>query len=560
MLCLLLMPAGIGMAQSFDDTVAGLIRERLEGAVLTSELSVGSCRISSLSVIPELYRRRDYRAAWGNIQAVEQLTRAIEETYDDGLDPNDYHADEIRQIQALERSGKSPDPMLAASRDIILTDALVRLAFHTSCGKEDPVTHHPQWNLAMKIGDTDPVELIEKAIQSDSLARTIGSWRISHPYYDRMKAALAEHRAIRARGGWGTVPEGPALKKGMIDPRVVPLRMRLAVTDNLAGPASDPMTFDTALEQAVIHFQRRHWLRQDGAVGKGTLAALNVPVEDRIDQIRVNLERARWIIRDLEDAFVLVDIAGFRVFYSREGRIVWSSRAQVGQPYRDTPVFRSVIEYVEFNPTWTVPPGIFKKDVLPAVIKDPGYLKKKGLIVVDNHGRVINSKAIRWSRYENSPFPYNLRQDPGEDNALGRVRIFFPNKYLVYLHDTPHKELFEQEERAFSSGCIRLEKPIELSEILLDDPRKWNRTAIEETIRTGRTKIVPVPRPVSILLLYWTVEVGESGTVYFKKDPYNRDPSVLEGLGRDAQIRTGGAPDPGSGGSGGPRQETGIQQ
>jgi murein L,D-transpeptidase YcbB/YkuD len=535
--CFMLVPAGTGRAQSQDDIIAGIIRQKLGEAPITIGLSVGTCQISSLSVLPELYKRRGYRPIWVYRQAIEQLIDAIEETYQDGLDPNDYYRDEIRHLQEMIGTETSPDPALAASLDLLLTDAFIRLANHSNCGKEDPLTFHPQWNLDRKIDDADPVVFIEKGIGSSSIALTVNEWKIRHPYYSGLKAALAEYRAIRDRGGWEAVPGGRTLRKGMIDPRVSDLRMRLAMTDNLPEVATDPMTFDGMLEQTLIRFQLRHGLKPDGVLGKETLEALNVTVEDRIDQIRVNLERARWVLHDVGDRYVLVDIAGFRVYFHKDSKIIWSCKAQVGQPYRDTPVFKSTIRYIEFNPPWVVPPTIFKEDVLPAVQKDPRYLKKKNIMVIDSKGREVNQKTINWSLYPRLPFPYTLRQKPGADSALGLIKISFPNQYSVYMHDTPHKELFEEEKRTFSSGCIRLEKPFELAELLFDEPTKWSLKDIMNAIGTGKTRSVSLPRPVTILLLYRTVEVDEGGIISFKKDPYNRDNAVLDGLGRDSEIK-----------------------
>ena len=537
LLCLLLWPAGAGLSQSFEDVVTGIIRDKLERTPVLMELSVGGCRVSSLNVIPEFYKRRDYKPVWTREETVGQLTRAIKETYLEGLDPDDYHLNDIERLNAMIRSGTMNDPKLAAALDLLLTDAFIRLTYHSICGKEDPVTFHPQWNLTTEIDDTDPVEFIENRITSQDIAQTIREMKIRHPFYEDLKQALAEYRIMKARGGWEAIPAGPVLKKGMIDPRVAFIRKRLAMTDGLSDASADPMTFDGALEQALMRFQLRHGLRPDGVAGENAVEAMNVSIDNRIDQIRVNLERARWMLHDLDERFVLVDIAGFRVLFYQENKIIWSSRAQVGQPYRDTPVFRSSIKHIEFNPAWIVPPGIFAKDVLPGVLKDQNYLKKRDLSVIDSRGAVVDSKTIDWKLYANKPFPYRLRQNPGENSALGRIKIFFPNEYLVYLHDTPSKALFEEEERAFSSGCIRVEKPFELAEMLLDDPLQWNLESIIQAAESGKNKKVPLPRPVTILLMYWTVEVDEAGLVHFKKDPYNRDGQVLEGLGRDNGIR-----------------------
>ncbi len=537
MLGFMLLFAGTCLAQTFDDTIAVIIQQKLGGAQVTGGFSVGTCQISSLTVIPELYKRREYRPIWVDANSVEELIRAIEETYKDGLDPQDYHLQEIRQQWSMTRTGNSPDPSLSASLDLLLTDAFVLLANHSTCGKQDPLTYHPQWNLDRKIDNTDPVAFIEQTIASRNLGQTINAWKVSHPSYSRLKEALGAYRAIRDNGGWEGVPPGPALRKGMIDPRVSALRKRLAITDNLEEPTTDHLTFDGALQQKVIHFQHRHGLKEDSVVGRDTLAALNVPVEDRIDQIRVNLERARWVLRDPGETFVLVDIAGFRVLFNKDNKVIWSCRAQVGQPFRDTPVFRSQITQIELNPAWVVPPTIFEKDILPAARKDPSYLNKKGIKVLDSHGQEVNPDTVNWSLYPARPFPYTLRQSPGARNALGRIKIIFPNPYSVYMHDTPHKELFASEDRTFSSGCIRLEKPFELAELLLDDPTRWGAGNIMKAGESGKTRALILSRPVTILLLYVTVEVDKDGVVFFKKDPYNRDRDVLGGLGRDSVIR-----------------------
>jgi murein L,D-transpeptidase YcbB/YkuD len=240
----------------------------------------------------------------------------------------------------------------------------------------------------------------------------------------------------------------------------------------------------------------------------------------------VNLERARWMLRELRGDLVLVDIAGYRIVYFRGSRPVWRARVQVGRPYRSTPSFRSEITYFTFNPTWTLPPTILREDVLPHVRADIDYLARNRMRVLDRLGVELDPALVDWSR----PEGLLLRQDAGPGNALGQVAIRFPNPHAVYLHDTPNKRLFEREQRAFSSGCIRVENPLELVELLLDDPERWDRPAIEALIATGRTRNVPLPRPVPILLLYWTVDVHAGGRIAFKPDIYGRDAPLLQAL------------------------------
>jgi len=243
------------------------------------------------------------------------------------------------------------------------------------------------------------------------------------------------------------------------------------------------------------------------------------------------------MLHDVPQTFVIVDIAGFEVGYFRDGKPVWRARVQVGKPYRSTPIFRSDITYLVLNPTWTVPPGIEAKDVLPAVKRDRSYLTAKNLRIIDQQGRTIDPARIDWIRYSGKSFPYTFRQDPGPDNALGQIKFMFPNAHFVYLHDTPSKNLYERDTRAFSSGCIRVERPLELAEMLLNDPAKWNLSKIRTAIETGNTQTVTLPAPVPVLLYYWTAQGQADGSVHFKDDIYRRDPAVLKVLDSEFKFR-----------------------
>jgi murein L,D-transpeptidase YcbB/YkuD len=290
------------------------------------------------------------------------------------------------------------------------------------------------------------------------------------------------------------------------------------------------------LEAAVKQFQQQHALTPDGVLGPATLAAMNVPVQARIDQIKTNLERARWVLHSLPEDVVITDIAGFEVSYRRGGKVVWSTRAQVGKPYRKTPVFRDRIRYLEVNPTWTVPPTILRNDILPKLAADPDYLRKKDMQVLTHDGKPVDPATVDWSQYPQKRFPYLLRQNPGPGNALGRIKFMFPNKHAVYLHDTPSRSLFERDQRAFSSGCIRIQHPFEFAELLLDDPQ-WTRTRIEEIVASNQTTRINLADPVAVILMYWTVNTTPDGRLVFKRDIYDRDAAVLAGLNEPFRFR-----------------------
>lgn len=525
-LCLLAGAAGGGEAG-----VREALRSRVERIDTAPGLVIGGEAIASAIVLPALYRQNDYALLWENPASAGQLLAVLAAIHEDGLDPADYHYGALLRLQEELAARTSPGSQRLADYDLLLTDSLIRLGYHLLVGKVDPAGFDQNWNMGRSVGALDAVQTLAQAIAQGSVDRMVQRLRPRDPLYDQLRQALAHYRQIAAQGGWPTVPAGPALKPGMRDPRVGALRRRLALSADPAGiPASDPHLYDAGLEAAVLDFQRRHGLAQDAIVGPATLRALNTPVTERIDQLRVNLERARWILHDLPDDYVLVDIAGYRVSLVRGGEVAWEARAVVGKPYRKTPVFRSRITYLELNPTWTIPPTILRKDILPAVRQDPDYLKNRNMRVLEMDGREIDMATIDWSQYAGSGFPYLIRQDPGPENALGRIKFMFPNKYSVYLHDTPGKSLFEKNQRAFSSGCIRVENPYQLAQLLLDDPVHWSQARIRSLVDSGKTRIINLERPVTILLLYWTTGFDDEGAVIFRPDIYQRDALVLAGL------------------------------
>ena len=295
-----------------------------------------------------------------------------------------------------------------------------------------------------------PTATIRQALDEDSLGKFIERAAPHRNIYQALKDYLRQYRSIAASGGWPLVPEGETLRIGDSDPRVRILRQRLISSGDLqSSTAKDSDLFDETLEDAVIRFQQRHALDADGIVGRNSYSALNVPISDRIDQIRLSMERIRWINQERDDRVIYVNIAGFRVFYMVDEELVWSTRAMVGKHYRQTPVFRGELAYMEFNPTWTIPPGILRNDTLPAIKRDPNYLASKNIRVLDQQGNTIDPETVDWNKYSRG-VPYILRQDPGPNNALGRVKFIFPNSPLCVSarHPAPGT-LRPQEPRVF---------------------------------------------------------------------------------------------------------------
>jgi L,D-transpeptidase YcbB len=508
--------------------VVEALRERIEALTTGGQLSVDGTPLSATRSLPALYEYHGFEPFW-NAARVAKLIEVVRASAADGLTPSDYH------LASLERLAGRPDPtpLDAAQLDLLASDAYTELLYHLYFGKIDPVSIDDRWNFERReMRNDDAVQFILGAMTSEDIGGALESVRPDHWMYRSLVEALASYRRIEVAGGWPMISDGPTLRRGVTDPRVADLSRRLSASGD-AEASDGGAVFDESLDTALKRFQRRHFLTPDGTVGPATRRELNVTVSQRIDQIRVNLERARWVLHQrAEEDFVIVDVAGFEVRYVRNHAVIWKARAQVGKPYRQTPIFRSLIEEVVLNPTWTVPPGILGKDILPALRRDPGYLDKRGLRVIDRNGRPVDSASIDFARYTGATFPFMIRQDPGPTNALGRAKIMFPNPYLVYLHDTPSQAMFEREQRAFSSGCIRTERPLELVELLLASPDRWSRFQIDAAVAAGTTRTIRLPKPVPVLILYWTVDRNDQGEIVFKPDPYGRDPKVLKALDR----------------------------
>jgi L,D-transpeptidase YcbB len=534
------------------DPLGEAIRERIDHLRYEMEHdhrdhAVRGERIVLGDTVARYYESQQFRSQWRDPARLSQLVDAILELVNDGLDPNDYHFEALDAYRAELRAAKQLPDGEQAALEILATDAMMLGLYHLYLGKVDPEKLSSQWNFASRpVSVERGFEALTKALASGQIRQTFERARPQHVWYQRGRERLKEYRALAAVGGWPTIPDGPTIKPGMSDPRVPVLRARLQFTRDLpAGVATPPAPtavdaasvppatdlYDAELEAAVKHFQERHGLAADGAVGPATRAAMNVPVAARIDQIRINLERARWVMHEIKGEFVLVDVAGFDVAYFRNDEPIWTSKVIVGRPYRETPIFRSEISYVVINPTWTIPPGILVKDKLPILKRDPGYLGRNNIRVLDSKGREVNPHSVNWSQYGASRLPpYQLRQDPGEDNALGLVKIMFPNPYLVYLHDTPSKSLFDQDQRTFSSGCIRVQKAFELAELVLNDPARWNQETLAAAVATKKMQTVNLSQPVPVLLLYWTAQPLPNGQVMFRNDVYGRDPPTLAAL------------------------------
>ncbi|MET4675115.1 MULTISPECIES: L,D-transpeptidase family protein [unclassified Luteibacter] len=516
-----------------DDPLAQAIYARLQqmaplqgGMLPRQDAALGKA-------LTDFYMQRRYTPAWSDDANVHQLLAGLSSVEADGLLPEDYHLAELKALaDAPDRANASPQQK--ADFEIAATGAYITALVQLARGKVDPVRLDPTWNFdAAAIDPQQGMSMLQTAIDERSVDQAFAMARPQNPLYAKLRDALAQLRTTAAQGGWPIVPEGPTLKPGMKDVRVETLRARMVAGGYLDPTLAHGHHFDNPLADAVKRFQADQYLDADGSVGAGTLAALNVPVQDRIGQVRANLERARWLLHSLQGTFVVVDVAGYKITFYRDGNPVWKSRVQVGKPYRSTPIFRSQITYVTFNPTWTVPPTILKNDMLPKVRSNPAYLANNRIRVLDSAGNTVSPASVDWK----NPRGITLRQDAGPGNSLGQVVIRFPNSFAVYLHDTPHQELFAKAKRDTSSGCIRVEHPLELVELLFNDPEKFSRQAIDERLASKKTQNVTLPTAVPVLLAYWTVDIADDGKLSYKPDVYDRDGPLLVALDKPQPLR-----------------------
>jgi murein L,D-transpeptidase YcbB/YkuD len=333
--------------------------------------------------------------------------------------------------------------------------------------------------------------------------------------------AIQQYEAIVARGGWPTVPPAERLRLGAKHPSVVPLRQRLIAAGDLAANGGVGEVYDSYVEAAVRRFQLRHGLSADGIVREQTLDALNIPAEIRLNQLKTNLVRLRTLSASLGERFVTVNIPGAHAEAVDHGTALSRHTAVVGKPDRPSPDIQSRVVEINFNPYWTVPASIVRKDLIPRMQEEPDYLTKNRIRILDQSGKELPPSQINW--YSNEATNYMFKQDPGDFNSLGSIRINFHNQHGVYMHDTPFKNLFGEDFRFHSSGCVRIENVRGLVNWLLADTPGWSPAEIDQVIKSGERKDARLAKPVPLYWVYITAWATPDGVVQFRDDIYNRD-------------------------------------
>ena len=504
------------------------IHERLDWLILQKSPEGGNERALFNIRLQRFYAARGYQPVWTKRIMIAELISAVEESVDDGLDPADYHIREIRAIYSKPPATTE----LAACYDILLTNVFLSFAGNLHYGKVDPETLDTHWNTGHPRNGSVIEYKLNNAIASGMIANALKELRSQHPKYQQLRKGLARYRIIERGGGWPVLPEGVKLQEGARDKRVTMLRQRLKVSGDISAMNTDTSTvYSSEMVEAVKRFQKRNCMEADGVLGTSTIRIMNVPVTRRIDEIRINLERCRWFLSDLEPTCIMVNVPSFTLQYIENGHHRWNTRVIVGKPARETPLFRADMQYVILNPQWVIPPTILEKDALPALRKSTSYLGRKNLRIISMNGGVVAPSSVNWSQYSAANFPYRLQQSSGDHGALGRIKFLLPNPYIVYLHDTPNKELFAESTRTFSSGCIRVQNPRELAALVLQDSVRWSRTNINAAINSGKTIMLTLPKRIPVYILYLTV-TDEGGELQFCQDVYNHDDILLKALNK----------------------------
>jgi murein L,D-transpeptidase YcbB/YkuD len=520
-----------------DKAVTEAIRSAVTGA------APASFRGTRWKLVQQVYRDHEYRPIWTAGEKLNGEARDLLETLchaeREGLRASDYDLSGLRAELTRLHDEKDPAPQAIAALDLRLTQRFLDYGADLLAGRLDPQAVDNGWYIRSRRAAIDT--LLRASLQSDDFDDMIEPLRPRQREYKDMVKELEHYREIAEKGGWPTVPGGTRLARGSDGAAVLALRKRLDATDDLRR-AGGKSVFDDDVAAAVARFQERHGIPVDSAAGPSTIRALNVPVEARIRQLELNLERYRWLPSDFGKRYILVNIPDYRLYAYDKGKEALTMRVIVGDEYGSaTPVFADSMTYLVFRPQWDMPRRILVDEVIPKVRKDIYYLARHGYEVVDPERNevITDPSAIDWSDLDTNEIHFRVRQKAGTGNALGNVKFMFPNQFSVYLHDTPADHLFDLSKRTLSHGCVRVEDPVKLAGYVLARQDDWSEGKIREAIAPPKageavTSItVDLEQPVPVYLVYLTAFMRD-GVLHFRDDPYGKDSRVVNRMGKAA--------------------------
>jgi len=469
------------------------------------------------------YAQRSFRPVWsGSITGearAASVRAALASADEQGLDPKTYTAALARWQTTAPQGGHD-----AAAYDVALTSSLFRYASDLQTGRVKPkdVDHY----VSLPAPEFDPSKALSEAIAQNDIDGFLAGLPPVHPGYTYLAGALARYRVIAAKGGWPTVPAGIALDGK--DSRITILAVRLAFEDPLLAANGNWSPAD--VHDALLRFEKRNGLAEDGKLSPDVLKVLNVPAAFRVQQIRANMERWRWMPRYLEQRYIEVDVPDQSVSYIDDGTVRLYSKVVIGKPTTPTPILRTTVAAVIANPPWDIPSDIFARKFLPKLRHKSNYLQVRNVVLAGGPANDPHGTKINWRHVKASNLRYQVQQSPGADNALGTILFDMPNDFDVYLHDTPEKNLFALDVREKSNGCVRVEEISDLASLVLDDDESGSADALKPAIQSGQTTRLALSSPVAVYMLYWTAVAGPDGTVHFRPDRYDRDRRLIAKL------------------------------
>ncbi|MDP2041815.1 MAG: L,D-transpeptidase family protein [Algoriphagus sp.] len=519
-----------------QDPLQDQIRLKLESIQPGRSLSVRNQNLSASGDIFSFYSNREFREIWSSdgilTELAYELRFEIRQSKFDGLDPQEYHLGLIdtffNTFEANKKNKVSNDLGELVDLELLLSDAFFQLAAHLERGKVNPALLKSTWEIARKPQKVNYGDLLSVSLASGEIRRNLETIYPKFTSYKRGREVIRQldEKSKVDSLNWKPIKIDKTIKVGESNNSIPVIRQRLQFWGYMGHYATEnPKVYDSLLFEGVKEFQRKNGMEPDGALGKNSVAGINNSPNVLLDRAAVNMERLRWLPDTLKEAeIILVNIANYRLDYIYKLDTLFSSKVIVGKQYHATPIFSAAMSYIVFSPYWNIPNSIARNEIIPAIRKNPDYLRQKNMEVVTFSGQPVDPSTINWS---NKSFPYMIRQRPGGSNSLGLVKFMFPNRFSVYIHDTPTRALFDREDRALSHGCIRLQNPTEFAKILLSDMPEWTDERINQAMNQKSERIVNLNRKIPVALVYLTFWADSKGQAHFRQDIYNRDAEIL---------------------------------
>jgi murein L,D-transpeptidase YcbB/YkuD len=471
-------------------------------------------------ILKEFYLSSGFKSVWQSNKDRKIILKQLLNSDEEGLIPDDYY---VHKLQKFEKKYASLDDKNRGSYDVLLTHSFQKYISHLSNGKLNPKNFYKDWDL--KENAIDINQTIAVMLKSDSLQYKVEQLKPNHIVYKSLKKALKIINSF-PKDDFKAIGITNKIVLNDTNPSVIDIKKRLIYWKDMSSKDSLSTIYDSETNEAMRKFQTRHGLAADGVIGKGTIAALNFSKRKRKEQILANLERWKWFPKDMGKEYMIVNIPDYKLVLVKDNDTMRTHKVIVGRDKRPTPVLSSRLSNIVLNPTWTVPPTILREDVIPSISRNRNYLAQSNIKVYDSNGIEVSANDWKLSNAKG----YRYVQTPGTFNSLGMVKFSFPNRFSVYLHDTNHRDFFGKQKRSLSSGCVRVQNPLELAEYLLNDEDNWKLEKITEVLKSDKTKYIKIKNEVGVHILYWTAW-SEKNTLIFRDDIYNLDADLYRKLG-----------------------------